>query len=116
MDDPREDLGEGGRGARPTPGLFLPRGAGGGASFRGPPPPRGETRRHGRGVVDPPAEMALVFQEYSRSLLPWLTVRGNIALPLRHKDLEKGERTRLVEESVEAVGLSGFIDRYPWEL
>jgi NitT/TauT family transport system ATP-binding protein len=79
-------------------------------------PTRGEIRLHDRKVVDPPPEMALVFQEYSRSLLPWLTVRGNIMLPLRHKDLQKGERTRLVEDSVEAVGLSRFIDRYPWEL
>ena len=79
-------------------------------------PTRGEVRLHGREVVDPPPEMALVFQEYSRSLLPWLTVRGNITLPLRHKDLEKRERTRLVEESVDAVGLTPFIDRYPWEL
>jgi NitT/TauT family transport system ATP-binding protein len=77
---------------------------------------RGEVRLHGREVVDPPPEMALVFQEYSRSLLPWMTVRGNITLPLRHKDLDKGERARLVEDSVEAVGLSRFIDRYPWEL
>ena len=60
--------------------------------------------------------MALVFQEYSRSLLPWLSVRGNIVLPLRHKKLEKAEMTRLVEEAVDAVGLTKFIDRYPWEL
>jgi NitT/TauT family transport system ATP-binding protein len=79
-------------------------------------PSRGEVRLDGRRVVDPPPEMALVFQEYSRSLLPWMTVRGNITLPLRHKKLEKGERTRLVEESVQAVGLTRFIDRYPWEL
>jgi NitT/TauT family transport system ATP-binding protein len=58
--------------------------------------------------------MALVFQEYSRSLMPWLSVRKNVALPLRDK--RKDERTRLVEEAVEAVGLSKFIDRYPWQL
>jgi NitT/TauT family transport system ATP-binding protein len=60
--------------------------------------------------------MALVFQEYSRSLLPWLSVRGNVTLPLRHKRLDKAERTRLVEEAVNAVGLTAFIERYPWEL
>ena len=60
--------------------------------------------------------MALVFQEYSRSLLPWMSVRGNVTLPLRHKRLDKAERARLVEEAVEAVGLTGFIDRYPWQL
>src|SRR5687767_943890 len=79
-------------------------------------PSTGSVELEGRRVTEPPPEMALVFQEYSRSLLPWMSVRGNVTLPLRHKKLGKGETTRLVEEAVEAVGLTGFIDRYPWEL
>jgi NitT/TauT family transport system ATP-binding protein len=79
-------------------------------------PTQGEVDLNGRPVTEPPEEMALVFQEYSRSLLPWLSVRGNVVMPLRHKKLDKGERNRLVEEAVDAVGLSGFIDRYPWQL
>jgi NitT/TauT family transport system ATP-binding protein len=79
-------------------------------------PTRGEVDLKGQPVTDPPEEMALVFQEYSRSLLPWLSVRGNVVLPLRHKKLDKDERNRLVEQAVDAVGLSRFLDRYPWEL
>jgi NitT/TauT family transport system ATP-binding protein len=79
-------------------------------------PSAGSVELNGRRVREPPPEMALVFQEYSRSLLPWMSVRGNVTLPLRHKKLGKGETTRLVEEAVEAVALTGFIDRYPWEL
>jgi NitT/TauT family transport system ATP-binding protein len=79
-------------------------------------PTEGEVRLGGRRIVDPPPEMALVFQEYSRSLLPWMSVRGNVLLPLRHKKLDKAERGRLVEEAIAAVGLERFIDRYPWEL
>ncbi|MDP9346196.1 MAG: ABC transporter ATP-binding protein [Actinomycetota bacterium] len=79
-------------------------------------PTQGAVELKGRKVVRPPEEMALVFQEYSRSLLPWLSVRGNVVLPLRHKKLEKDERNRLVEDAVDAVGLSEFIDRYPWQL
>jgi NitT/TauT family transport system ATP-binding protein len=79
-------------------------------------PSAGSVEVKGRRVSGPPPEMALVFQEYSRSLLPWMSVRGNVTLPLRHKKLGKGETSRLVEEAVEAVGLTGFIDRYPWEL
>src|SRR5215210_2058093 len=79
-------------------------------------PSAGSVEVKGRRVSGPPPEMALVFQEYSRSLLPWMSVRGNVTLPLRHKKLGKGETTRLVEEAVEAVALTGFIDRYPWEL
>ena len=67
-------------------------------------------------VTGPPEEMALVFQEYSRSLMPWLSVRDNVELPLRHKKLGKPERARLVEEAVEAVGLERNLDRYPWQL
>jgi NitT/TauT family transport system ATP-binding protein len=58
--------------------------------------------------------MALVFQEYSRSLMPWMSVRKNVALPLRHKS--KPERAALVDEAVEAVGLTAHLDRYPWQL
>jgi NitT/TauT family transport system ATP-binding protein len=79
-------------------------------------PSAGEVRLRDRPVDGPPPEMALVFQEYSRSLLPWMSVRGNVALPLRHKKLAKDERARLVEESVGAVGLEHALDRYPWEL
>ena len=79
-------------------------------------PTRGEVRLRGERVAGPPESMALVFQEYSRSLLPWLSVRGNVVMPLRHKKLEKAEAARLVEEAVDAVGLTQFIDRYPWQL
>ncbi len=79
-------------------------------------PSTGSVELRGRGVTEPPPEMALVFQEYSRSLLPWMSVRGNVTLPLRHKKLGKDETARLVEEAIEAVGLTRFIDRFPWEL
>src|SRR4051794_13866442 len=36
----------------------------------------GSVRVLGREVADPPEHLALVFQDYSRSLLPWLTVRA----------------------------------------
>jgi NitT/TauT family transport system ATP-binding protein len=55
--------------------------------------------------------MALVFQEYSRSLFPWMTVRQNVAFPLR-----RNRKSPLVAETLAAVGLSDAIDRYPWQL
>jgi NitT/TauT family transport system ATP-binding protein len=79
-------------------------------------PTAGRVLLDGKPVAGPPEEMALVFQEYSRSLMPWMSVRSNVTLPLRHKKLDKAERARLVDEAVEAVGLSRFIDRYPWQL
>jgi NitT/TauT family transport system ATP-binding protein len=76
----------------------------------------GEVLLRGAHVTEPPEELALVFQEYSRSLLPWASVRNNVLLPLRHKKLSRGERRRLVEESLASVGLTRFIDHYPWQL
>jgi NitT/TauT family transport system ATP-binding protein len=79
-------------------------------------PSRGEVALRGRRVEGPPDELALVFQEYSRSLMPWSSVRNNVLLPLRHKKLSRTERKQLVEESLEAVGLTRFLDHYPWQL
>jgi NitT/TauT family transport system ATP-binding protein len=67
-------------------------------------------------VVGPPERMALVFQEYSRSLFPWMTVRQNVAFPLRRRRLDARERAGLVEEAVESVGLTAASERYPWQL
>jgi NitT/TauT family transport system ATP-binding protein len=79
-------------------------------------PTQGSVLLRGKPVTRPPEEMALVFQEYSRSLLPWASVANNVLLPLRHKKLGRGERKDLVRDSLEAVGLSAFSDRYPWQL
>jgi NitT/TauT family transport system ATP-binding protein len=79
-------------------------------------PTTGEVLLRGRRVTAPPEEMALVFQEYGRSLMPWSSVRNNVLLPLRHKSLGRRERKALVEEALEAVGLTRFIDHYPWQL
>jgi len=70
----------------------------------------------GRPVTGPTPSMALVFQEYGRSLYPWLTVRGNVELPLRHKKLTGRQRDRLVTEALEAVSLSDAAKSYPWQL
>src|ERR671932_48846 len=79
-------------------------------------PTGGELLLHDQRVDGPPERMALVFQEYSRSLFPWMNVRQNVAFPLRRKRLEKREARKLVESAVESVDLTRFLDRYPWEL
>jgi NitT/TauT family transport system ATP-binding protein len=79
-------------------------------------PTKGTVLLRGRAVTRPPEEMALVFQEYSRSLMPWTSVANNVLLPLRHKKLGRKERKTLVHESLEAVGLDAFANRYPWQL
>ncbi|WP_231366290.1 ABC transporter ATP-binding protein [Zhihengliuella flava] len=70
----------------------------------------------GKPVDGPPAEMALVFQDYSRSLMPWLTVEKNVQLPLRHMRLPKAEVAHRIEDALAAVGLSHAAKQYPWQL
>jgi NitT/TauT family transport system ATP-binding protein len=78
-------------------------------------PTTGHTTLLGRHVTRSPPEMAVVFQDYSRSLFPWLTVRRNVELPLRKKP-EVAERDKVVEETLTAVGLAKFAGHYPWQL
>ena len=79
-------------------------------------PGSGEVLLRGSKVTSPPEEMALVFQEYGRSLMPWSSVWNNVLLPLRHKKLAAKERKKLVEEALAAVGLTRFSHHYPWQL
>jgi len=45
-----------------------------------------------------------------------MTVRQNVAFPLRGKGLIKHARRKQGEEAIAAVGLTRFLDHYPWEL
>jgi len=79
-------------------------------------PSGGAAFLEGRAIDGPPDSLALVFQEYSRSLLPWMTVHGNVTLPLLAKRLRKEERERLAAEALAAVGLTDFAGSHPWQL
>ncbi|MCF6746053.1 ABC transporter ATP-binding protein [Blastococcus sp. KM273128] len=79
-------------------------------------PTSGEVRMEGQVVNGPPPGMAVVFQEYGRSLFPWMTVRDNVELPLKQKKLAPARRKELVEESLAAVGLAEAHAAYPWQL
>ncbi|MDO5493199.1 MAG: ABC transporter ATP-binding protein [Nesterenkonia sp.] len=76
----------------------------------------GTVTLEGERVSGPPKGMAVVFQEYARSLFPWLSVAGNVELPLKEKGLKRSERQRLVTQSLEAVGLADVPNSYPWQL
>ena len=79
-------------------------------------PTEGEVLLDGTRVVGPPKKMAVVFQEYGRSLFPWMRVRQNVELPLKNQGVPKAERDRLVDEALEAVGLAHVPHSYPWQL
>jgi NitT/TauT family transport system ATP-binding protein len=80
-------------------------------------PTSGTITLGGRPVTEPPKEMALVFQDYSRSLYPWMRVGDNVAFPLlRQKGLSRRERDDRVTKALDAVGLDGATAKYPWQL
>ncbi|RPF37093.1 ABC transporter ATP-binding protein [Streptomyces sp. TLI_185] len=70
----------------------------------------------GTPVTGVPDQLAVVFQDYGRSLFPWLTVRDNVALPLRRRGLARAERRAEAERILERVGLDGAARRHPWQL
>ncbi|WP_416982140.1 ABC transporter ATP-binding protein [Streptomyces sp. T028] len=79
-------------------------------------PTGGEVRLEGRPVGGPPPGMAVVFQEYGRSLFAWMNVRDNVALPLRRKRLGKARERELVDHALEVVGLADAHHAHPWQL
>jgi NitT/TauT family transport system ATP-binding protein len=76
----------------------------------------GTVMLEGREVNGIPAGLAMVFQDYSRSLLPWLSVEKNVMFPLKSTVGSRDERKKIVAQSLEAVGLTGHAHKYPWQL
>ena len=77
---------------------------GGVVTFRGEP------------ITAPPRGLAVVFQDYSRSLFPWFTVEANVALPLRDRGLPEAAVREAVRRALEMVGLAPAAKLHPWEL
>ena len=71
----------------------------------------------GADVTDvPPAKrgLAMVFQSYA--LYPHMSVRKNIAFPLRMAKLDKAEQDRRVESAARVLNLTEFLERRPRQL
>ncbi|KAA5539705.1 ABC transporter ATP-binding protein [Roseiconus nitratireducens] len=79
-------------------------------------PDEGEIMMDGKPITGPSPQRGLVFQNYS--LLPWLTVRGNIALSVDRvfRSWSRAARREHVDKFVEMVGLSHAVHRRPHEL
>jgi nitrate/nitrite transport system ATP-binding protein len=79
-------------------------------------PDSGEVLKNGKPIDGPGPGRCLVFQSYS--LMPWLTVRDNIALAVDqvHRGKSRAERRQLVEHYVGLVNLTAAMDKRPAEL
>jgi NitT/TauT family transport system ATP-binding protein len=80
------------------------------------PPSGGTLRRGGHPVDGPSREVAFVFQDYGRALLPWRTVEGNIALALEAAHVPAAERRARIRGVLETVGLVSHAARFPGQL
>jgi NitT/TauT family transport system ATP-binding protein len=79
-------------------------------------PTTGEVRLSGQPVTGVPDDLAVVFQDYSRSLLPWMSVRDNVTFPLRRRGLDRAARRQAAASALDAVGLADAAGKYPWQL
>jgi NitT/TauT family transport system ATP-binding protein len=77
-------------------------------------PDDGAVRYQGAAVTGVVPGLSVVFQEYNRSLFPWLSVGRNVAFPLRK--LPRDERAHRVAEALDQVGLAEVAGHYPWQL
>lgn len=79
-------------------------------------PSGGEVRVHGDPVTEPHPDIALVFQDYTRALMPWYSVLQNVMLPIENKIRDKSERKAVAQEALVEVGLGDMASKYPWQL
>jgi NitT/TauT family transport system ATP-binding protein len=77
-------------------------------------PSEGTVFCDGHELVGPRPQTALVFQDFA--LLPWLSVRDNVAVGLGASELDPTERDHRVDTVLELVGLMGAEDALPREL
>ncbi|GHJ38702.1 ABC transporter ATP-binding protein [Streptomyces sp. TS71-3] len=77
-------------------------------------PSSGRIQVHGRTVTGLVPDIGYVTQD--SNLLPWLTVDGNIRLPLQIRKVPAEDQDRLVDKWIELVGLGQFRTSYPHQL
>ncbi|WP_257168066.1 ABC transporter ATP-binding protein [Bradyrhizobium sp. SRS-191] len=79
-------------------------------------PTRGTVHRLGAFVGGPSPDVAIVFQDYGRALLPWRTAAGNVALALEAMGTPRLERAARAAALLDKVGLAGHGDKYPAQM
>ena len=76
-------------------------------------PTHGEVHLDGTPILAPPEEAAVVFQDYSRALLPWRTVLRNVELTLESTSVPRSERRDRAMEALSLVRMSHRAHDHP---
>lgn len=79
-------------------------------------PTRGAVLFDGEPMSAPRADVAIVFQDYGKALLPWRTAFGNVSLAMEAAGVPKADRADRIEELLALVGLAGQGGKYPTEM
>ncbi len=79
-------------------------------------PSSGCVKRNGVVVTQPSREVAFVFQDYGRALLPWRSVANNVSLALEAAGVPKAERPARIQTVLQTVGLTAHADKFPAQL
>lgn len=69
----------------------------------------------GKPIKGVPDRVLTVFQDYASSLLPWRTIRRNVALGIE-KTYRGAELRQKVDAALDLVGLKARAEEYPWRL
>jgi NitT/TauT family transport system ATP-binding protein len=79
-------------------------------------PSKGEIPYLGSPITAPRQDIAIVFQDYGKALLPWRSAAGNISLALEATRMPRVKRQERISELLEMIGLAEHADRYPGQL
>jgi NitT/TauT family transport system ATP-binding protein len=67
-------------------------------------------------MLMPRRDIAIVFQDYGKALLPWRTAAGNVSLALEASGLAASQRAARIGELLKKVGLPSHAGKYPAEM
>lgn len=77
----------------------------------------GHVEFQGATINAPPPGLAVVFQDYSRSLLPWKSNMENVVFGMKRlENFSSKEKHERADEILASVGLKGFESHFPWQV
>jgi NitT/TauT family transport system ATP-binding protein len=79
-------------------------------------PTSGAALFDGAPIKGPRRDVAVVFQDYAKALLPWRTAEGNVALAMEAMGTPRRERAERIAALLERVGLKGQAHKYPTQM